>query len=208
MINHVGVEIYQFFQSMSLWGAFLNMFIENVGIPFPTEVGYLIGRDLIFQGKYSFSFVVFVLTLGNVLGSLLSYRLGVLGDNYVARKMKTNNRLIEAQKKLRLWYKKYGNLAVFIARFVGYVRPWSSFVAGFASIDFWPFLLWTTVGALIFNIGAVYFAGIIVLIWRNFEPYRFIIAVIFFLLFFGAFIYEAINLLIKKKRAGSTKNAK
>lgn len=175
------------------------MFVENVGIPLPTEIGYLIGQDLINRGLFSYGVILFVLTLGHVLGSVFSYWLGLLGDKYLNTKLKSNKKIAEVHKKLEEWYKKNGNLTIFLTRFIGYVRPWSSFVAGLAEIKFWPFLFWTTIGSLLFNIITLYFTSIFMTIWRRYSVYHFLIAIVVFLLFFGVIFYEIWKYLRKKR---------
>ena len=130
----------------------------------------------------------------------MSYWIGRKGDRYVREKIKNGGKLKDTHDLLVKWYKKYGIITVFLTRFVGYVRPWSSYVAGFAEVDFWPFLLWTFVGSLIFNIICLYFTSIFVLIWRRYEIYHVYIAVIMFIFFFGLIIFELTKYLLSKKR--------
>lgn len=196
MTNNIFAIIFHFFQGSGIYGSFLSMFIENIGIPLPTEIGYLIGQNLISQGLYSYPVVLIVLTLGHVLGSVVSYWIGRWGDSYVTRRLKSNKKIHEIHKKLENWYKKYGNWTVFLTRFVGYVRPWSSFVAGFAEVEFWPFLLWTTIGSIIFNVINLYFSQIFILIWRKYAVYHVLIIVVAAAFFLGFIIYEVVKYLL------------
>ncbi len=189
-MGHLTASIFHLFRSLSIYGAFLSMVIENIGIPLPTEIGYLIAQDLIVRGVFSYPFILFILTLGHVLGAVISYKIGLLGDNYINRKFKNNQKITLVHKKLEEWYKNYGSLTVFLTRFVGYVRPWSSYIAGLAEVDFWPFLLWTTVGSLLFNIITMYFTSIFLTVWRRYSLYHFLTGTIVFLIIFGLIIYE------------------
>jgi len=186
---------------MQTFGAFLSMLIENIGVPLPTEIGYLISQDLISRGVISFGAILFILTLGHVLGSLISYSIGLMSNDYIKTKVEKSKRIVEVHKKLNGWYKKYGSLTVFLTRFVGYVRPWSSYVAGLAAVEFWPFLLWTTLGSFIFNIINIYFAKVFLLVWQRYEVYHFLIIIIALCLFFAVLIYGlAKHLFIRSKR--------
>lgn len=202
MISAVMLYFFELFKSLSLLGAFLSMFIENIAIPLPTEIGYLIGHDLIARGRYSYLVVLFVLTLGHVAGSVISYYIGRLGDNYIKDKISKSSKVKEVHDKLELWYRDYGNLTVFITRFVGYVRPWSSIVAGLAEVPLGPFVLWTTLGSLIFNIINIYFAGIFILIWRRYEALHFLLISLAITFTLAVFIYGAIKHYRSKKRSG------
>lgn len=198
---------YHFLRSFGVAGVFLSMFIENIGIPLPTEIGYLLGREMINTGAHSFLFVLTILTLGHLTGAIISYKIGSLGDAYVSRKLKNNKKITEVHEKLRKWYKKYGDITVFMTRFVGYVRPWSSFVAGFAEVGFWPFVFWTTLGSLIFNVILLYISGILILIWRKYEVFHLAITLSMFLLFFAIIIYELLKFIFsnRKKNSSATK---
>lgn len=196
------MPIFHFLKSLSVSGAFLSMFIENIGVPLPTEIGYLIAQDLIARGVYSYSSMLFILTLGHVLGAIVSFAIGRYGDSYLRTKLQKNKKVTEVHEKLEAWYEKNGDLTVFLTRFVGYVRPWSSFVAGLAKVDFWPFLLWTTLGSFLFNIITLYFTSIFFSVWRQSSVYHYVIIVLFFLLFFGVAIYHFIKYLnsLRKKK--------
>lgn len=193
MIQDLISAVFHSLKDLGIWGSFLSMLIENIGIPLPTEIGYLIGQDLIVRGVYSYPFVLFVLTAGHVIGSIISFWVGKYGDRIVRSKFKQNRKLTEVHEKLEKWYNKYGNFTVFLTRFVGYVRPWSSFVAGFAEVKFWPFVLWTTLGAFIFNVLTLYFSGIFLLIWRRYSTFHVLFIIISTILFFGFIFYEIIS---------------
>lgn len=199
MITHIISNSFHIFRELGSFGVFLSMFIENIGIPLPTEIGYLLGQELIITKQHSWLFIVFILTIGHTAGALLSYSIGRWGNDVVSHKIQGNKKIIEVHDKLNAWYKKYGNTTVFITRFVGYVRPWSSYVAGFAGIDFWSFLVWTFVGSLIFNVMSLYFTKIFILIWRRYEILHLTILLVGFIFFFGFLIYEAVKFLTKSK---------
>lgn len=200
MINMIMAYFFHLFKSLSLLGVFLSMFIENIAIPLPTEIGYLIGHDLVSKGRYSYAMVLFVLTLGHVAGSVVSYYIGRLGDSYIKGKLSDNSKIKEVHDKLESWYKEYGSLTVFITRFVGYIRPWSSLVAGLAEVPFLPFLFWTTLGSIIFNIINIYFAGVFILIWRRYEALHFFMISIAVICALGLVIYGFIKSHRTKKK--------
>jgi len=187
------LTIFTFFKSLGLVGAFLSMFIENIGIPLPTEIGYLIGQNAINLKTHSYFLILFILTFGHLNGSLLSYWIGRSGNKYVTKKLQENSKIKQVKIRLEKWYAKYGNLTLFITRFVGYVRPWSSYVAGFAKVDFWPFVLWTTLGSILFNVICLYTSGIFITVWRQYSQFHIIIMIVMFISFFGALIYELIK---------------
>lgn len=186
MIENFIVFIFHAFKSLGTFGVFLSMLIENIGIPLPTEIGYVIGQQLINVGQASFYLIT---TFGHILGSLISYFVGLWGGNLTKKLIKIG-KIAETRKKLVSWYKKYGDITVFIARFIGYVRPWSSLIAGFSEVEFWPFLLWTALGSLIFNIGILLFSQTVVLVWDKYASLHLTIILIAIAYFFGFILYE------------------
>lgn len=200
MFEHIASYIFNLYGSLGHWGVFLSVFIENMGVPFPIEVGYLLGQQLIANGEASWYYIIFILTFGHVAGSIISYAVGKLCNNVVKLKLKEGSKIANVHAKLERWYGKYGNITVFATRFIGYVRPWSSFVAGFANIPFIPFFVWTLVGSLVFNIIVLYFSGILIVIWRRYEAFHFAISFVGFLLFFGLVFYYVYRLYKDKKK--------
>lgn len=190
MIQDIISIIFHAVQSLGMTGAFLSMMVENLGIPLPTEIGYLISQNLINDGIISYPLAVAILTLGHVSGAVISYYFGLLCNSFVRRKVMKSSRIVRVHKKLKGWYARYGNITVFATRFIGYVRPWSSLVAGFSGISFWPFLIWTFLGSLIFNIIALYFTDILIFFWRRYAEYHLIFALILLVLFFGLAIWK------------------
>ncbi|ACX52395.1 SNARE associated Golgi protein-like protein [Ammonifex degensii KC4] len=133
-------------------GIFLSVAVENLGVPFPTEAAYVAACALLDQG-YSYPFLLLVLTAGHLTGSAVAYFLGLGMERWVRRRFARNVEFMTLTDKLERWYARYGLWAVFACRFVGYVRPWSSFVAGFARLGFTSFFLATLGGTVIFNWG-------------------------------------------------------
>ncbi len=177
-------------QNLGLFGVFLVMLVENIGIPFPTEVGFLVAQGLITSGYTSYSFAVVIITSGHVAGSIISYGIGRFGNRKTTSHFEHNPRLKETKRKLTDWYRKYGSATIFFTRVFGYVRPWASLVAGFADVPFWPFLIWTTLGSLMFSSFSLYVTKYFVFVWQEFPEYHLLIALLVFVLFFGLIGYE------------------
>jgi len=199
MIEQITMIIFHAFQSLGAIGIFISMFIENIGIPLPTEIGYLLGQELISSGTHSWLFILAVLTMGHTCGAIVSYYFGRLGDNKLSKKIEKSKKFKNIHEKLENWYSKYGSITVFATRFIGYVRPWSSFVAGFSRIKFTPFIIWTFLGSLLFNIISLFLTGILIMVWREYEYLHIIISVVGFLLFFGLVIVSIYKYLIGEK---------
>ena len=163
-------------QHYGLPAIFTSNFIENIGIPLPIEAAYIAGQTLITSHRYSYITILIIISLGQITGAVLSY---YLGKRVAEKYMTGENQLSSIQKKIHNWYQKHGPATVFICRLVGYVRPWSSFVAGIAEINFSMFLIFTILGTLVLNIVALAITDYVVYAWINFEELRIVIALSF-----------------------------
>jgi len=169
---------------------FASMFIENIGVPIPTEFGYLAAIALLDKQSSNITFILFILTLGHLAGSCLAYSIGRKSDHWLHTWLKKHRKFEEVHLKLISWYSKYGAITTFACRFIGYVRPWSSFAAGFALFPFWPFFWLTLVGSFIFNILALVFSYFLSQLWTTHSDYQGLIVIGIGLSFFGLVFFE------------------
>jgi membrane protein DedA with SNARE-associated domain len=156
--------------SLGLAGIFLTVAIENIGVPFPIEASYIAACLLIQQKGYSYFLLLFILTTGHLSGSTAA--LGYRSEAFFLRLWKNKPKFTAIHDLVHRWYSRYGALTVFLTRFVGYVRPWSSFVAGFARIGWKTFVLWTFLGSLLFNIILLEFTARFLHIWFRYDHHR------------------------------------
>ncbi len=73
------------------------------------------------------------------------------------------------------------------------MRPWSSFVAGFAGFSLLPFLVLTTLGSFLFNIVALYASWMLVLVWKKYVASQVLLVILVTLCFLGLVIYEVVR---------------
>lgn len=183
-------EVQTTIQDWGMFGAFLVMLVENLGVPFPTEVGFLVTQGLIEDHAIFYPLAVAILTLGHIVGASIAYAIGRWGDKSLQHFFAKNSRLHSSKKRLESWYAKWGSLTIFLTRIFGYVRPWASLTAGFARVDFGPFLLWTSVGSLVFTVSSLYLTRYIIRYWLRFPQFHAVMLVLIFLIFFGTILFE------------------
>jgi len=178
LLNHSG-----------LWGIFVFMVLENIGVPFPTEAAFLAGQVMVARGVVSYEIVFVVYLAGHTLGSIVSYGLGRLSAMGIREIKSKSSRLKRAQGVFSAWLSKYGDSAVFLSRVVGYVRPWSSYLAGVGEIKISSFLIYNILGSVVIIVLSMLVAGSLVEVWRRFDflrPYLIIVSLIFF---FGFWVW-------------------
>lgn len=184
--------LHRFWGSLGLSGIFLSVMVENLGLPFPIEGSYVLAYLLIQRG-FSYPLMVLLLTAAHLTGSLAAYGVGYWGEGYLARRLADNKEFLETRRKLQDWYARYGALTVFITRFIGYVRPWSSFVAGFARVNLLNFTFWTALGSLLFNVLLLEFTKYLIYVWQSYVSLHAVIALTLLLSFGGLVVWKILR---------------
>jgi membrane protein DedA with SNARE-associated domain len=181
--------LHRFWNSLGLGGIFLSVVVENLGIPLPIEGSYVLAYLLIQRG-HSYLFMLLLLTAAHLTGSLVAYGVGYWGEGFLLRRFANNQEFLKTRRKLQDWYARYGALTVFATRFIGYVRPWSSFVAGFARVNLWSFAFWTALGSLLFNVFLLEFTRYLLHVWQSYVSLHGVIALALVLSFGGLLIWK------------------
>jgi membrane protein DedA with SNARE-associated domain len=167
------------------------MALESMIAPVPSEVVMPFAGYLVLQGGFTFWTAVLVSGLGSVFGSLISYYLGAyLGRPFI---LKFGKYLLLEEEHLdwtEKWFKKQGSKTIFISRFVPVVRHLISIPAGIARMSLQKFLLYTFVGATLWNSILLYAGFKLGKHWDKIHEYSkeldviFVIAVALFLAYF------------------------
>ena len=145
--------------------------LENLGVPLPTEAAYIVAQALITRQHTPYLLVLAVLQAAHFFGSWLSYELGRrLRHSRAVTEVEPNISAIQA--KMSGWLHTYGLTAVIFSRLVGFVRPWSSYLAGAIDLPRLPFLAASFIGSLIFNIIALALTQTIVRFWERYPIAR------------------------------------
>jgi membrane protein DedA with SNARE-associated domain len=136
---------------------FLLMALESACIPIPSEVTMLFAGALTsaaFAGTGNELVLVGVITAGvagNLVGSWLSYGVGVAGgrpfvDRYGRYLLIRPHEVDRAHG----WFEHRGEITVFAARLLPVVRTFISLPAGVAKMPFWRFTFFTVLGCVPF----------------------------------------------------------
>jgi len=138
----------------------LLMTLESSFIPFPSEIvvppaAYKASQE---NSEMNIILVVVFATIGAILGSLLNYYIALwLGRPIIYRFAESRLGrmcMLSAEKvqKSEAYFNKHGNISTFIGRLIVGIRQLISLPAGLARMSLVPFLLFTTLGAGIWNI--------------------------------------------------------
>ena len=130
------------------------MFLENIIPPIPSEIIMPLGGFFVYQGNLNFYILVFFGLIGTVLGALPWYYLGrFLNEKKLANFVDSKGKFLGISSKdlnkSKLWFDKYGVSLVFWGRLIPGIRTLISVPAGIELMPLRKFLIWTSLGSLI-----------------------------------------------------------
>ena len=152
------VLISWYMEHMNYWTVTILMTIESSFIPFPSEIVIPPAAWKAAQGELNIFLVVLSGTAGALIGALINYYIArYLGRILVYKFAETRFAklcMINAEKveKAEAYFVKNGNASTFIGRLVPGIRQLISLPAGLAKMKMAPFILYTALGAAIWNI--------------------------------------------------------
>jgi len=138
----------------------LLMAVESSFIPFPSEVVIPPAAFKASQQGSDMNILLVILfgTLGALIGALFNYFIALwLGRPIIYRFVETRLGrmcLLDAEKVQRAedYFAKHGNISTLIGRFVPVIRQLISLPAGLARMHLGNFMIYTAIGALVWNI--------------------------------------------------------
>ena len=143
-------------ESLGYLGIGLLMFLENLFPPIPSELIMPLAGFTVAKGNMQMVPAIVAGVIGTVIGAFPWYYAGMflgekrlmdLADKY-GKWLTISSRDIE---KAIAWFNQYGGRAVFICRLVPGVRTLISLPAGISRMNFGMFLLYSTLGTIIWT---------------------------------------------------------
>jgi membrane protein DedA with SNARE-associated domain len=199
-MHHVYYDLWIWVQAHGMHGVFAFMFLENLAIPFPTELGFITAQGLIAAHFTTYPAAYLVIVCGHLCGASVTYYSGRAGHGYLVRRFSHSPRLVHARELMEKWYARRGSLTILAGRLLGHVRPWSSLIAGMARVPQWQFWLWTTIGTMIFTACAMWLTVWGWWLWEKFSWIRIPALILVFGVFYGVSGFAAIRELLRRRR--------
>jgi membrane protein DedA with SNARE-associated domain len=159
MLEQISEILIQLLDSAGYFGLFLATFIESFFPPIPSEV------VLITAGFYASStnggipvliLMSFVGALGNFFGTLPFYGISRFGAKNILPKFlkKWGPYLLISEEdlgKAEKYFKKRGELTIFVSRLIPGIRSLISFPAGLSKMNFFRYFVFTLLGSFCWN---------------------------------------------------------
>ncbi|TWT16136.1 DedA family protein [Planomicrobium sp. CPCC 101079] len=142
-------------------GIFFLIMLENIFPPIPSELILTVGGFMTTTTTMTIPGVIAASTAGSVIGAVVLYGAGLLLDVERLEKIidKYGNLLKVKHEDIRRadsWFDRFGIWTVFFGRLIPLVRSLISIPAGMSNMKFWQFLLFTTLGTIIWNTVLVF----------------------------------------------------
>jgi membrane protein DedA with SNARE-associated domain len=149
--------ITEFMEQFGYLGVFLMIALENVFPPIPSEVILTFGGFMTTYTELTVIGVIIAATLGSVVGAVILYWIGyLLNVDKLEKIIDRWGHILRVSKedirKADAWFDKYGYWTVLFCRMIPLIRSLISIPAGMSGMKFPMFLVFTTIGTLIWNI--------------------------------------------------------
>ena len=138
-------------------GIVITMAIESACIPLPSEIIMPFSGYLVTTGQFTMLGVTLAGAVGNVIGSIAAYYVGVRGGRPFVERY--GPFILLSRRDLDIadrWFAKYGEAAVFFSRLLPVVRTFISLPAGIARMNFPRFVAFTFFGSIPWCYGLGY----------------------------------------------------
>jgi membrane protein DedA with SNARE-associated domain len=157
IISHLSNFIIHVISNSGYFGIFFLMTAESALIPIPSEVIMPFSGYLASTGKLDPVFVILAGSIGNLVGSLVAYVIGVkLGREIILK----YGKYILLKKSHLEWtesyFKKYGDRSTFVSRLLPAIRTYISLPAGIAKMNLKKFAIYTFAGSIIWSTMLTY----------------------------------------------------
>lgn len=199
IINNLANFVIQTISNTGYLGIFALMIAESALIPIPSEIIMPFSGYLASTGKLDPVFVIIAGSIGNLVGSLVAYVIGVkLGREFIIK----YGKYVLLKKSHLEWtesyFKKYGDRSTFVSRLLPAIRTYISLPAGVAKMNLKKFVVYTFAGSIIWSTMLTYVGIVLGEEWTKIRHYSDYIDGIVII---GIII---IIIIIIKKRIGKT----
>ncbi len=166
------------------------MTLESMVVPVPSEAVMPFAGMLWFSGKMSFWLIVVFSTMGSIIGSLISYYIGLYGGRPLIKKY--GKYLLLSEHDLSLtekFFARFGDKTIFISRFIPVIRHLISIPAGTGKMNIAKFITYTVIGAGLWNALLTYLGYKLGSNWTEIRKYSEVVDIILVILLITLIVF-------------------
>lgn len=156
-------QIQELAQQYGYWAVLIGVLLENAGLPLPGETLVLVAGFLAGSDDLNYWWVLGIAAASAAVGGSLGYWIGFYGGWSLLLRLGKLLRLQEVQLlELKDRFGYNAARAVFLGRFVAFLRVFVGPMAGIAGMPFGKFLVYNCAGAVLWAsvmVTLAFFAG-------------------------------------------------
>ncbi|HEY8054539.1 MAG TPA: DedA family protein [Terriglobales bacterium] len=152
-------------------GVLVLMAIESACIPLPSEIILPFSGFLVSTGRFQLWWVAIAGALGCNLGSMVAYAVGYYGGRPLAARYGRWVLIAPGDiERAEDWFRRRGDLAVFLSRMLPVVRTYIALPAGVARMPLLRFHVYTFLGSLPWCLLLAYIGARLGANWETLGP--------------------------------------
>ena len=160
--------IVAFVETLGYPGIFLLMVVEGILTPIPSEFIMPFAGYLAALGRLDIALVIVAGTAGAAIGNVVAYHIGArVGRPLIARYGRWIGLGEEELAWAEEWFGKYGDAGILLGHAVPGIRSFISFPAGIGRMRIRNFVVYSTLGAAVWNTVLVVTGFYVVEGWRS-----------------------------------------
>ncbi|WP_068785414.1 DedA family protein [Paenibacillus phocaensis] len=199
-------------EQFGYFGVFLLIALENVFPPIPSEVILTFGGFMTTYTSLTPIGVIVYSTLGSVFGAVILYGIGYLVnvdrlEGWVERYGRFLRLKKEDIRRADAWFDRYGYWTVLFCRMVPLIRSLISIPAGMSKMKFGLFLLFTTIGTLIWNVALVLLGAAVGGSWEEIVAFMDVYSHIAYAVIALGVLFAGV-LWLRRRKSGARSNIK
>jgi membrane protein DedA with SNARE-associated domain len=162
-------------EQLGYLGVALLVVLENVFPPIPSEIVLPFAGFVAQQGSYSVVLMILAATVGSVIGALIMYWIAaIIGDERLHAFTRRFGKWVQIREadltRAEEWFDRHAMSAVLVGRCVPLIRSVVSIPAGFRRMKLIPYIAYTFLGSLVWNIALVGAGAVLGENWERVEP--------------------------------------
>ena len=175
MLSSLASWVQDVIEQLGYLGVALLVVAENVFPPIPSEIVLPFAGFVAQRGSESVVIMILAATVGSVVGALMMYWIAaVIGDERLHAFTRRFGKWVQIREadltRAEEWFDRHATSAVLIGRCVPLIRSVVSIPAGFRRMRLVPYIAYTFLGSLMWNIALVGAGAVLGENWERVEP--------------------------------------
>jgi membrane protein DedA with SNARE-associated domain len=175
LLSSLATWVQDVIEQLGYLGVALLVVLENVFPPIPSEIVLPFAGFVAQRGSDSVVLMILAATVGSVIGALIMYWIAaIIGDERLHAFTRRFGKWVQIREadltRAEEWFDRHAMSAVLVGRCVPLIRSVVSIPAGFRRMKLIPYIAYTFLGSLVWNIALVGAGAVLGENWERVEP--------------------------------------